>query len=79
VEKNTTHFKSNTMGFYAIQGVSVPALLADSQEDALVAFLHQVKAATATAKAIVIVLDNDSSHPAVTVTETAQELGIYWA
>ena len=77
VEKNTTHFKSNTIGFYAIQGVSVQAFLADSKEDAIVDFLHQVKAANATAKAIVIVLDNYSSHRAAKVKERAQELGIY--
>jgi carotenoid cleavage dioxygenase-like enzyme len=74
VEKNTTHFKSNTIGFYALQGVSVQAFLADSKEDASVDFLHQVKAANATAKAIVIVLDNDNSHRAAKVKETAQAL-----
>jgi transposase len=77
VDKNTTHFKSNTIGFYAIQGVSVQAFLANSKEDAIVDFLNQVKAANATAKAIVIVLDNYSSHCAVKVKESAQELGIY--
>jgi transposase len=77
VDKNTTHFKSNTIGFYAIQGVSVQAFLANSKEDAIVDFLNQVKTANATAKAIVIVLDNYRSHWAAKVTETAQELGIY--
>jgi hypothetical protein len=57
VEKNSTPVKRNTSGFYALQGVSVQAFLADSKEDAIVDFLHQVKAANATAKAIVIVLD----------------------
>ena len=77
MEKNTTHFKSNTIGFYAIQGTSVQAFLANSKEDAIVGFLQQVKAANATAKAIVIVLDNYNSHHAAKVKETAQELGIY--
>ena len=77
VDKNTTHFKSNTIGFYAIQGVSVQAFLADSKEDTIIAFLKQVKAANATAKAIVMVLDNYSSHCAARVKEIAQELGIY--
>ena len=58
VEKNTPHVKSNTIGFYALQGVSVQAFLVNSKEDAIIDFLHQVKAANATAKAIVIVLDN---------------------
>jgi len=77
MDKNTTHFKSNTIGFYAIQGESVQDFLADSKEEAIVVFLKQVKAANATVKAIVIVLDNYSSHHAAKVTETAQELGIY--
>jgi transposase len=77
VDKNTTHFKSNTIGFYAIQGVSVQAFLGNSKEEAIIDFLHQVKAANATAKAIVIVLDNYSSHCAAKVKEIARELGIY--
>ena len=75
--KNTTHFKSNTVGFYAIQGVSVQAFLVNSKEAAIIDFLQQVKVANATAKAIVIVLDQYSSHCAAKVKEIAQELGIY--
>ena len=77
VDKNTTHFKSNTIGFYAIQGVSVQAFLANSKEDAIVDFLKQIKVANSAAKAIVIILDNYSSHLAAKVKERAQELGIY--
>src|SRR5512135_3845434 len=77
VDKNTTHFKSNTIGFYAIQGDSVQAFLANSKEDAMVDFLQQIKVANSTAKAIVIVLDNYSSHWADKVIEAAQGLGIY--
>ena len=77
VDKNTTHFKSNTIGFYAIQGGSVQAFLANSKEDAMVDFLKQIKAANSSAKAIVIILDNYSSHLAATVKEIAQDLGIY--
>lgn len=77
VDKNTTHFKSNTIGFYAIQGVSVQTFLANSKEDAMVDFLKQIKAANSAAKAIVIILDNYSSHLAATVKGIAQELGIY--
>lgn len=77
MDKNTTHFKSNTIGFYAIQGVSVHDFLTDSKEASVVNFLKQVKAANATANAIVIILDNYTSHHAAKVKETAQELGIY--
>ena len=77
VDKNTTHCKSNTIGFYAIQGVSVQAFLANSKEDAMVGFLQQIKVANSAAKAIVIILNNYSSHLAAKVKESAQELGIY--
>ncbi len=77
VDKNTTHFKSNKIKFYAIQGVSVQGFLANSKEDAIVDFLKQIKAVNTTVKAIVIVLDNYSSHWAAKVIETAEELGIY--
>ncbi len=77
VDKNTTHFKSNTIGFYALQGVSVHAFLARSKEESVVGFLKQVKVANATAEAIVIILDNYSSHHAATVKKTAEQLDIY--
>src|SRR5512135_2245834 len=77
LDKNTLHFKSNTIGFYAIQGVSVQNFLPNSKEESIIGFLQQVRAANATAKAIVIILDNYSSHLAATVKETAQALDIY--
>ena len=77
LDKNTLHFKSNTIGFYAIQGISVQNFLLNSKEDAIIDFLKQVKAANATVKAIVIILDNYSSHLAAKVKETAQALEIY--
>lgn len=77
LDKNTLHFKSNTIGFYAIQGVSVQNFLPNSKEESIIEFLQQVRAANATAKAIVIILDNYSSHLAATVKETAQALDIY--
>src|SRR5512135_3261820 len=45
VDKNTTHCKSNTIGFYASQGDSVQAFLANSKDDAMVDFLQQIKVA----------------------------------
>ena len=77
LDKNTLHFKSNTIGFYAIQGVSVQNFLPHSKEESIIDFLKQVRAANATAKAIVIILDNYSSHLAAKVKETAQALDIY--
>ena len=51
--------------------------LTDSKEESIIDFLKKVKVANATVKAIVIILDNYSSHHAVKVKETAQELDIY--
>src|SRR5512144_1707937 len=77
LDKNTLHFTSNTIGFYAIQGVSVQDFLTHSKEESIIDFLKQGRAANATAKAIVIILDNYSSHLTATVKETAQDLDIY--
>ncbi len=62
VIKNTTHFKSNTIGFYAIVGNSVRSFLNDSKKESIVGFLQEIRAANPSFKAIVIVLDNYSSH-----------------
>ena len=77
VDKNTTHFQTNTIGFYAIQGVSVQHFMADSKTKSVVDFLRQVKVANATVKAIIILLDNYSTHHASQVKATARELDIY--
>lgn len=75
--RNTTHFKSSTIAFYALQGVSIQGFIENSKEEAIVDFLHQVKAANASYRAIIIVLDNFSSHKSDKVVSTAAELGIY--
>ena len=75
--RNTTHFKSNTIGFYALQGVSVQSFITSSKEEAIVAFLHQIKAANSTYLAIIIVLDNFASHKSEKVVTAAKDLGIY--
>lgn len=77
LDKNAMHFKSNTIGFYAIQGVCVQNFLINSTEESVINFLKQGRAANATVKAIVLILDNYSSHLAANVKETAQELDIY--
>ena len=56
LDKNTMHFKSNTIGFYAIHGVSVQNFLLNSKEEAIIDFLKHVRVANATVKAIVIIL-----------------------
>jgi transposase len=75
--KNTDHFKSNTIGFYAIQGHSVQAFLDNSREDSILDFLKQVKAAHPGYKAIIVVLDNYRSHHSAKVAAAAEEMNIH--
>jgi len=75
--KNTDHFKSNTIGFYAIQGHSLQAFLDNSKEDSILDFLKQVKAAHQGYRAIIIVLDNYSSHHSTKVMLAAEEMNIH--
>jgi transposase len=77
VTKNTTHFQSNTIGFYAVVGNSVQSFLNDSKKESIVEFLKAVRAANPSFKAIIIVLDNYSSHISAAVARAAQRLGIY--
>lgn len=75
--KNTDHFHSNTIGFYAIEGHSCQAFLANAKQESIQAFLEQIKAANAEYPAIVVIWDNFVSHKAADVKATAARLGIY--
>jgi transposase len=75
--KNTTHFKSNTIGFYAIQGSSVQSFLEDSKKESIADFFKLVRAANPSFKAILVILDNYRSHISEQVARTVQALGIY--
>lgn len=75
--KNTTRFKSNTIGFYAIQGSSVQSFLDDSKKESIADFFKHVRAANTSFKAMIVILDNYSSHISEQVARTAQELGIH--
>jgi len=77
VIKNTTHFKSNTIGFYAIVGNSVRSFLKDSKKESIAEFLKEIRAANPSFKAIIIVLDNYSSHISEAMARAAQALGIH--
>jgi len=77
VIKNTTHFKSNTIGFYAVVGNSVQSCLNDSKKESIVGFLKEIRSVNPSFKAIIIVLDNYSSHISSAVADAAQALGIY--
>ena len=75
--KNTTRFKTNTIGFYAIKGESVKEFIENSKKESIASFLETIKKANEKYKAIVAVIDNFSSHKSTLVKEKAKELGIY--
>jgi len=75
--KNTTKFKTNTIGFYAIKGESVKVFLDDSKKESIANFLDTIRKANEKYKAVVAVIDNFPSHKSTIVKDKARELGIY--
>src|SRR5512136_829484 len=77
IKKNTTRFKTNTIGFYAIKGQSVQEFLDDSKSKSIAGFFERVKEANVDSRAIVAVIDNFASHKSSIVRETIEKLDIY--
>ena len=75
--KNTTKFNTNTIGFYAIKGNSVSKFLNDSKAQSIAGFLNDIKNSNSAYRAIVVIIDNFSSHKSELVRQKAKELGIY--
>ena len=75
--KNTTKFNTNTIGFYAIKGNSVSKFLDDSKAPSIASFLDDIKNSNEAYQAIVVIIDNFSSHKSGLVRQKAKELGIY--
>ncbi len=75
--KNTTRFKTNTIGFYAIRGNSVQKFLESSKAESISGFLDHLRDANKSYKAIVAVIDNFASHKSELVRRKAEEVGIY--
>jgi len=75
--KNTTKFNTNTIGFYAIKGNSVSKFLDDSKAPSIASFLDDIKNSNVAYQAIVVIIDNFSSHKSGLVRQKAKELGIY--
>jgi transposase len=75
--KNTTKFDTNTIGFYAIKGKSVSKFLDDSKAPSIASFLNDIKTSNYAYHAIVVIIDNFSSHKSGLVRQKAKELGIY--
>ena len=75
--KNTTKFKTNTIGFYAIKGKSVKAFLDNSKASSIAKFLEKIRETNKRYKAIVAVIDNFPAHKSKLVKQKAAELDIY--
>ena len=75
--KNTTKFKTNTIGFYAIKGESVKEFLENSKKESIASILETINKANKEYKAIVVVIDNFRTHKSTLVKEKAKELEIY--
>ncbi len=52
--KNTTKFKTNAIGFYAIKGNSVKAFLENSKAESIASFLEEIRGANKEYRAIVV-------------------------
>ena len=77
LNKNTTRFKTNTIGFYAIRGKSVKDFLLNSKAESIATFLEKIKKENDSYKAIIAVIDNFPSHKSKLIKEKAKQLGIY--
>jgi len=77
IKKNTSRFKTNTIGFYAIKGSSVQDFLDDSKGKSIAKFFEHVKEVNGDSRAIVAVIDNFASHKSSIVRETIEKLDIY--
>jgi len=77
IQRNTEKMKSNTIGFYAIKGKSIVGFLERSKTENIMEFLEKIKDENKKYKAIVIVLDNFSSHRKK-LREKIEGFGIYF-
>jgi len=74
--KNTTRYKANAFGFYAIVGHSVSAFPPNSKKESVAHFLETILDANRDYRAIVVILDNFSSHHADVVQDYARSQNI---
>jgi transposase len=76
ITKNTTRYKANAVGFYALVGHSVADFLPDSTQESIEGFFRKIRKENPEHPAIIVVLDNFSSHKAKTVQDAAKALNI---
>jgi transposase len=73
--KDTTSYRANTFGFYALNGVSVVEFMENSKKESVCKFLAEIRKSNPEMR-ILLVLDNFRSHKADVTREKAEELGI---
>jgi len=76
VEKDTSKYKANAIGFYAIQGVSTGDFLPNSKSEAILEFLKKIRVVNSDFKSVILILDNFSSHRSALVQDGAKRMGI---
>ena len=76
IVKNTTRYKANAVGFYEIVGHSVSEFLSDSTQKSIEDFVEKIREANSEYPAIIVILDNFSSHKTKMVRKMAIELDI---
>jgi transposase len=75
VVKNTNNLRANTIGFYALNGVSLVQCRKDNRADNFCMFLNDVRRLNQ-CEHLVIILDNARTHRSIKVTWHAYLLGI---
>jgi len=77
--KNTTRMKANAMGFYPIVGEGVISFPENTKIESFNEFLRAIRAVNNDYKAIIVVLDNFSTHVSNRVKKECEQLGMYLA
>lgn len=77
IYKNTDKIKLNAAGFYPLKGNSSITYLDNSKQEEICRALNSIRQANMEYKAIVVVIDNFSSHKTEMVLSKASDLGIY--
>jgi transposase len=78
MKENTTKYRVNTIGFYSLNGNDAIMFLEDSKEEGIEQFIKEIRVQNPEYDAIIVVLDNFSSHKTNLCLSTAKENGIYF-
>lgn len=76
IQKNSSRFRVNAAGFYALKGNDVLGFMERSRSEDICEVLREIRKANAKARVIVVFLDNFPSHRSRAVRAEAEQLGI---